>query len=106
MPTNLVEVLIEQGLAECHSAGRNRAMKLVLSALVIDLKALISKSVIDSGSIRAEQVAPIISCVKQHHATVSLVSVTDQFGDNSNYLSDKLKKATGEDFRSCWIGAG
>lgn len=99
VPTNLVEVLIEQGLAERPSVGRNRAMELVLSALVIELKALISKSVIDFGNIQAEQVAPIISYINQHYATVSLVSVADRFGYNPNYLSNKLKKATGEGFQ-------
>lgn len=99
VPTNLVEVLIEQGLSEPPSVGRNRAMELVLSALVIELKALISKSVIDFGNIQAEQVAPIISYINQHYATVSLVSVADRFGYNPNYLSNKLKKATGEGFQ-------
>lgn len=77
-------------------SGRNRAMELVPSALVIELKALISKSVIDFDNIQAEQLAPIISCISQPYASVSLVSMADRFGCNPDYLSNKLRKATGE----------
>lgn len=99
IPTNLIEVLIELGLGIQPNKQRNQAMELVLSALIIELKTLISRSVVDFGNIQSEQVAPIIAFINENYATISLASVADRFGYNRNYLSNKLKKATGESFQ-------
>lgn len=99
-------VSIQQGLTERLSIGRNRAVELVLSALITKLKALISKSVIDFGNIQAEQAAPIISCINQPYATLSLASVADRSGRNPNYLSNERRRPQVRVSRSCWIDAG
>jgi AraC-like DNA-binding protein/mannose-6-phosphate isomerase-like protein (cupin superfamily) len=97
--TNLIEALIELGLESFPSEQRNQAMKLMLSALIIELKALISRSVINFSHVESEQIAPILSYMYDNYATVDLRSLAQHFGYNRNYLSNKLKRATGKSFQ-------
>ncbi|MCV3322518.1 AraC family transcriptional regulator [Pediococcus ethanolidurans] len=96
---NLIESLIQKGLSLPIPVHRNQSMVLLLAALIIELETTIKKSVINFSDSDMESVLPIIHYINDNYATVSISSISEKFGYNSNYLSNKLKKSTGKSFQ-------
>ncbi|AMV63549.1 AraC family transcriptional regulator [Pediococcus damnosus] len=96
---SLIDALIEKGLTKNASPQRNQSMELLMSALIIELKTAIVKSEINFSDSDMEGVLPIIRYVNANYATTSLATASHHFGYNGNYLSNKLKHATGKNFQ-------
>lgn len=97
--TNLVEIIIEDGLIESPSSQRNQSMELVLSALIIKLKSLVQRSVVNFGNGDVANILPIVKYINNNYATATLTSTSKYFGYNRNYLSNKLKRTSGKSFQ-------
>jgi AraC-like DNA-binding protein len=98
--TSLIDALISKGL-ERHvtQPQHHQSMRLILSALIIELKASVEKSLINFSDSNTDTVLPIVKYINEHYATATLDSVSEKFGYNRNYLSNKLKSGTGKSFQ-------
>lgn len=98
--TNLIEVLISKGLSQPISQPQHqKSMQLILSALIIELKALVEKSLINFSDSSADNVLAIVKYINENYTDATLKSVSDHFGYNRNYMSNKLKRSTGKSFQ-------
>ena len=96
---NLVEALIEKGLTPAKTTEDQQSMALILSALIIELKTTVQKSLINFADSTNSSALPLLTYINTHYADATLASVSEHFGYNRNYLSDKLRKATGKGFQ-------
>ena len=96
---HLIEALIEKGLTTPLPPQRNQSLALLLSALIIELRTTVEKSDINFTDTDRVSLVPIIRYINEHYLTATLGSTAKRFDYNRNYLSNKLKAATGKNFQ-------
>lgn len=93
----LIESLILKSYQ--HDKFRNHSMNLLLSLILTELANTIesqSNDLIDEQ----DELLKILKFINEHFKTVSLKQLGQQFGYNKNYISNKLKKETGQSFQT------
>ncbi|MFD1486054.1 AraC family transcriptional regulator [Lacticaseibacillus baoqingensis] len=96
---NLIASLIQKGLTTPLPPQRNQSLALILSALIIELRTTVEKSVINFTDTARASLVPIIRYINENYLTATLGNTAKQFDYNRNYLSNKLKTATGKSFQ-------
>lgn len=95
--TRLIESLILKGVSQ--DKRRNQSLKLILSALLIELSQSIEKEAINFTDTSNDEFLPIVKYIDENFATISLENVSQKFGYNTNYLGNKIKETTGKTFK-------
>ncbi|EOH75974.1 AraC family transcriptional regulator [Enterococcus malodoratus] len=76
-----------------------RAANLLLSLLLIELTRMIEEESLDNYQKKDEEIICILKYIDIHFRQLSLKDLAKEFGYNSNYIGNKLKKETGRTFQ-------
>ena len=76
-----------------------RAANLLLSLLLIELTRVIEEESLDNYQKKDQEIIHILKHIDIHFRQLSLKDLANEFGYNSNYIGNKLKKETGHTFQ-------
>lgn len=76
-----------------------RAANLLLSLLLIELTRVIEEESLDNYQKKDQEIIHILKHIDIHFRQLSLKDLANEFGYNSNYIGNKLKKETGNTFQ-------
>ncbi|MGM0303953.1 hypothetical protein IGI66_003618 [Enterococcus sp. AZ048] len=96
-----VQSILQKLILEYYQKKRYymRSVNLLLSLLLINLTRAIEEESLEDQQEKDEEIIRILRFIDAHFTTVTLKELSDQFGYNSNYMSNKLKKETGQSFK-------
>lgn len=96
-----VQEIIQKLIMEYFQKKRYymRAANLLLSILLIELTRVIEEESLHNYQEEDAEVINILKYIDGHFRQLSLIDLAKEFGYNSNYLSNKLKKDTGKTFQ-------
>lgn len=94
----LIENIITLGL---NQQGKNiQPIQAMMRALILCVEdSDIVKEVINFIEVKQDKNLQIIEYLNNHYQTVTLNSLADHFGYNSNYLGNKIKESSGHTFK-------
>lgn len=76
-----------------------RSINLLLSILLIDLSRVIEEDSLENHREDDDNIVGILRYIENNFARLKLSELSDNFGYNTNYMSDKLKYKTGYSFK-------
>lgn len=92
----LLKNLIAEGLGD--DSYRNQSMRLYLSLIFIELTKILQQETFESINVENLEIIEILEYIETHYRDVSLEELANEFGYNSNYMSNKIKQLVGRTF--------
>lgn len=77
----------------------NHVLELLFSTLITQLPPLVSHHHLNFTADSNVELLAILKYIEQHYSTTNLQYTSKHFGYNMNYLSNKIKAATGQTFK-------
>lgn len=84
---------------ESAHKNNNQVLKLLFSTLITQLPPLVSHHHLNFAADNNAELLAILKYIEQHYSTTNLQYTSKHFGYNMNYLSNKIKAATGQTFK-------
>jgi RNA binding exosome subunit len=94
---NLIDNIIIADIMHCKDI--QPAVDLMMSALLNQLESTIVQSQIDFDTQTTDNILDVLKFIEQNYPTTNLEKTSKYFGYNMNYLSNKIKKTTGQTFK-------
>ena len=76
-----------------------RSVNLLVSLLLIELTRFMENKSIENNEEDEQEIISILRYIEIHYKTLTLASLSQHFGYNPNYLSNKLKRKTGQSYK-------
>lgn len=92
-----VQAIVQKMIVEYFNKQKYymRELNLFLSLLMIELM----REIEEEASDQDEEILVILQYIKANYVSLSLTQLSEHFGYNANYISNKLKKETGHTFQ-------
>lgn len=96
-----IQALMKKMILEYYGKDRYyiRSVNLLVSLLLIELTRFMENKSIENNEEDEQEIISILRYIEIHYKTLTLASLSQHFGYNPNYLSNKLKRKTGQSYK-------